>query len=122
MWQSMFEALQYSASNMDCHICEPWKFSIELQTHLGVHYHEMLIASSCKFYLSLLSSLQDLLTRVEEAVDKFLYWDEEVTIIEAVTSVSVLIYNCDLQPIRCLEISHVTACDCTIAYWCEFTG
>ena len=43
-------------------------------------------------YSSLLSFLQDLLTRVEEAVDKFLYWDEEVTIIEAVTSVSVHVY------------------------------
>ena len=45
--------------------------------------------------MSLLSFLnvQDLLTRVEEAVVKFLYWDEEVTIIEAVTSVSVLIYT-----------------------------
>ena len=58
-------------------------------------------------YHSVLSFLvQNLLTRVEEAVDKFLYWDEEVTIIEAVTSVSIY---CDLQPIRCLEISHVTA-------------
>ena len=34
--------------------------------------------------------LQLLLVRVEEAVDKFLYWDEEVSIIEAVTSVSRL--------------------------------
>jgi len=34
-------------------------------------------------------ALAPLLTRVEEAVDKFLYWDEEVTIIEAVTSVSL---------------------------------
>lgn len=31
--------------------------------------------------------VQDLLTRVEEAVDQYLYWDEEVTIIEAVNSV-----------------------------------
>ena len=35
------------------------------------------------------TNIQDLLTRVEEAVDKYLYWDEEVTIIEAVTSVSL---------------------------------
>ena len=34
--------------------------------------------------------LQDLLTRVEEAVDRFLYWDEEITIIEAVTNVSYM--------------------------------
>jgi len=33
--------------------------------------------------------VQNLFTRVEEAVDKFLYWDEEVTIIEAVTSISL---------------------------------
>ncbi|XP_064396977.1 uncharacterized protein LOC135343878 isoform X2 [Halichondria panicea] len=31
-----------------------------------------------------------LLTRVEEAVDKFLYWDEEITILEAVTSSPVV--------------------------------
>ena len=67
-------------------------------------------------YHSVLSFLvQNLLTRVEEAVDKFLYWDEEVTIIEAVTSVSVHTdLHCDLQPIRCLEIGHVTtylSCD-----------
>ena len=36
----------------------------------------------------IISCLQDLLTRVEEAVDRFLYWDEEITIIEAVTNVS----------------------------------
>lgn len=36
-----------------------------------------------------LYGMQDLLTRVENAVDKFLFWDEEVTIYEAVTSVRV---------------------------------
>ena len=40
------------------------------------------------FNVFICSPVQNLLTRVEEAVDKFLYWDEEVTIIEAVTSVS----------------------------------
>lgn len=38
------------------------------------------------------------MTRVEEAVDRFLYWDEEVTIIEAVTSVScvdLVVKSCD---------------------------
>ncbi len=34
---------------------------------------------------------KDLLLRVEQAVDKFLFWDEEVTICEAVTSVSIVI-------------------------------
>ena len=41
------------------------------------------------FNVFICSPVQNLLTRVEEAVDKFLYWDEEVTIIEAVTSVSL---------------------------------
>ena len=44
----------------------------------------------CKrpYNLAAMVTAQDLLTRVEEAVDKFLYWDEEVSIMEAVTSVS----------------------------------
>ena len=38
---------------------------------------------------------------MEEAVDRFLYWDEEVTIIEAVTSVS---WSCDV--IKSCDLSH----------------
>ena len=37
--------------------------------------------------------MQGLLLRVEDAVDKFLYWDEEVTLIEAVSAESVSHYH-----------------------------
>ena len=72
-----------------------WALEVEYQASWGALSWNAHSHSSCKFYLSFLSFqiVQDLLTRVEEAVDKFLYWDEEVTIIEAVTSVSVLIYT-----------------------------
>ena len=94
--------------------CRPFTF---LYFHLKTskfslfQYEARVLSVTEVAYHSILSFLvQNLLTRVEEAVDKFLYWDEEVTIIEAVTSVSVHTdLHCDLQPIRCLEIGHVTA-------------
>ena len=44
--------------------------------------------------------VQDLLARVEQAVDRFLYWDEEVMLYEAVTSVSSS-HSCVLEYVFC---------------------
>lgn len=47
---------------------------------------EILFIQNLQSIADYVRAAQDLLTRVEDAVDKFLYWDEEVNIIEAVTS------------------------------------
>ncbi len=52
-----------------------------------------------------ISSLQDLLIRVEEAVDEYLYWDEELTIIESVNSVSG--HQSYMESWEAGEVSHV---------------
>ena len=53
--------------------------------------------------------VQDLLTRVEEAVDQYLYWDEELTIIESVSSVS------SLPPSSTSSYLHPSACTYPLA-------
>ena len=52
-----------------------------------LHYYIIITSSLYHCSYVIITSPQGLLTRVEDAVDKFLYWDEEVNIIEAVTSV-----------------------------------
>ncbi|KAL5508977.1 hypothetical protein EMCRGX_G004249, partial [Ephydatia muelleri] len=47
---------------------------------------DTLFIQSLQSIADYVKAAQDLLTRVEEAVDKFLYWDEEVSIMESVTS------------------------------------
>ena len=76
---------------------------------------------------ALLINLQDLLMRVEQAVDKFLFWDEEVTICEAVTSVRLntctcifymYMYNVHVQYYKYMymymyNITSLCTCTCT---------
>ena len=62
---------------------------------------------SVSLYRVYFDLLQDLLMRVEAAVDKYLYWDEEVTLIEAITAETVSGRAFSLLPSLSLHYFHL---------------